>query len=226
MGLDIFLFHESKQEHQDLDDSSSSGQTNHIIFPSEKHHGREVGYIRSNYNKWGFGIVLCERTGRTLEWIFSISEPHNYKDRVKIDWTATRQRAQQALEDFQAYLNKMGPYDIIDLFYQPYSTSDEIDSLQKATQFFCAERDRHEAETPEHRSNDYYRGKGEYSWGGLELVATIEGQRNGVPGRYGVIRLQKPRYQYVLDQLEVIIEMCDWIESQPCPDSYFLVWSP
>jgi hypothetical protein len=216
---------------------SADDERETIELPSAKYpdHYFKVGYWRSSYNEGGINNVMRKLIGTDL---YDIVQPPEDTYEFQPDWIATKKRATSALGQLKTYLAKLGNYNITKIEQNMFMGEDRYPHDSKAAlEAFIKVRDTHQ----EHADNGndpfswFSNGVGEYFLKPpMQLVAAIPGfdehySGKTVPVTYLIYKPDDSEdnegYHWYAKALEIVIETCDYVLTQPDKEKYYLSWS-
>lgn len=199
-------------------------------------HYFKVGYCRSSYNNGGINHVLYNAIGENLYTIF-FGEDDNNDYLVKPDWAAVRQRALSAHESYSNFLNKTGDIRVMDIHNNVFVNRSELPTSPKAVMdIFVKQQTQHDeyfaqnADTDwKKRDLDWYSNRdGEFFLGkGIEILAAIPGINSTFKcdSVYLIYREKRTDKNWYLTALDILVETCDYVLSQPDSQKYCVRWS-
>ena len=205
-----------------LDEYGSSKSCSKIELPSVKHpkHYFKIGYLRSSYNESGINNYLRRLGLPDLGEIFGYDEEYEFTP----DWVAVKERASEVL----ARLNeKDTSFDIFEVSANPFGSSKELPSTpEQVRQLFLDEKTRQ----GDGGFESYQNGIGTFSKKGYKVLGFVPGWREFLSRKLPCVYVV---YQSETDEdgdfysqaLEIVIENCEYVLSQPDPQHYYLHWS-
>lgn len=186
----------------------------------------KVGYFRSSYNSGGFNTV-CEVMLRNqgLYSIFGLEyDQHEYE--VLPDWSASRPRAIQMIDDLKA---KRGTRDNVFVFKSgpnPFENPEELrarcSNRDQAMQIY---REAAELWDRSRRMNDYSSKKGDFFRDGIQVVALVAGVNLNKPCVYVIAKSSEEALQHYINSAEVVLETIDYVLATGEPEKHRLIWS-
>lgn len=202
---------------------------NSAVYPE---HMFKIGYLRSSYNDSGVNRILRDRIGKDLAYIFGQSGEYI----VTPDWPACLRRAREVRDEFASYVDTRGAYMV--LFEAPNIFASR-DKLPTSAGDVLARFFKHIAEDPRRANGEgpftsYACGGASYFFGAdtLDVVAAFPGLGEfDQVGVYLVLKVKptpddggKP-FGWYRRATEIVVEMCEWVLSQPDPERHILHWS-
>lgn len=175
----------------------------------------KLDYLRSSYNRSGLNSCL-ERLGvPTLYEIFAAKDDASSVD---VDWNASKQRAEDALVQYRAVADGLDIEEVRHGLFEP-SKFNEGELLELARKELL--------EKPDDGFGAWENKHGTFIPEGMKLVAFMEGKPGFLgSGIYLVTKRDlTPETDWTAQALEIVIEMCDWVLSQPNSQSHYFHWS-
>jgi hypothetical protein len=193
-----------------------------IENPSAKYpdHYFKVGYFRSSYNASGIDHILRDRIGVDLSDIMGAGDDYVFQP----DWTASRDRATQALADFRAYIAANGAYRVMRV---EKMGGGGPKSEQDALALFLKEASRY-GDTAPHPDFDWYGNRnGEFGLTPLKVRGVMQGDGYFGPATYIVYESDTDDFDFYTQALEIVIETCDYVLALPEDEraKHYLHWS-
>ena len=193
-------------------------------------HMFKIGYLRSSYNGGGIENVLSTSTAKDLHWIFENEDAREYI--LRPDWGRALKRATEARDALALHVKEHGSFGItraVGNMFDPGAgpTDDEsamaIFREKRATHI---EREKNNPSQPGWDMSAFGCREGEF-WLGepLKVHALIPGTKNLLGKRactYAVFEKDMTWYQQAL---QIVVEMCEWVISQPDAQKHYLHWS-
>lgn len=214
------------------------------VYPD---HYFKIGYLRSSYNESGINNVLRKRIGKTLHDIFPSAKEDDGDYYRRVDWPAALVRAREVRDEFATFIAKHGAFNIREETHNPFIPAKDLPSDEKAAlELFLREHAKWKEREGKPDMWDkgkpctgsaYSSGLGEFRFGDAveELVAVMPGASEGWASKgklrpvfYIVTQPRKdaePWHPWYSHALEITVEMCEWVLSQPDPERYILHWS-
>lgn len=182
-------------------------------------HYFKVGYFRSSYNASGINRILAAKIDTSLDEIMGASDEYCFQPK----WQECKVRAQAALDKLRV-ANKEFPYRAMEIHADQLGpgrtpVTDEASALE----VFREQKSRRPVEERDDFAN-YSSGIGEFFFGEPPVFrAFIPGQRFNTRVVWGVY--EEKGAEWYEHALEIVIETCDYVLSQPDVDKYWLHWS-
>jgi hypothetical protein len=201
-----------------------------IDLPSKKHPNFKIGYIRSSYNSAGTNSFLQQMIGADLYWIFNRKKDEEYA--FVPNWKESKKRCEAALKRLNKVIEDVGGCRIFDVF-PPIHKGPKNDA--EALEIYKKELAQHRKNRPDKGPfafDCYSNGSGVFAMGGdgIKLRGIIHGTKTDIlsgkeyQSEY-IIYESDDKFEWYVHQLEVIIEMCEWVLEQEDPKRYALHWS-
>ena len=215
-----------------LDEDGNDPAKQKIEIDSAKYpdHYFKVGYFRSSYNDGGLNRVLGNMVGEDLYSIFGRGNNDDYSFQPK--WETVKLNALNTIKKFDEFVETNdGSYRVSEFGYNEFSGSPNsfpVDNERKALDVFLDELKKDKKRT--HDDSRWYENiHGSFFFGKpKEVVAIISGVKKRIfvdeklPCSYVVWKDDVSWYRWAL---EIVVETCDYVLSQPDQDKYYLHWS-
>ena len=198
----------------DEDGEDSINKTN-IEIPSKKYpeHYFQIGYFRSSYNESGINRILSNSIGITLYDLF----PHNDEDYdFQPNWSQSLLLVKKAHDQFSNFLKKNGHTSVFTI--NDYQLPKQKIDAQEAMKIFCEEFHKGERSfgSFSNHHGDFFLDKPLL----VRALIPAGGDSTGVHVIYDGEDLS-----FYIQALEIIMETCEYVLSQPDPEKYYLHWS-
>ena len=206
------LYHLEVKEMTGLLDADEHIKRRTIEIPSKKYpeHYFKIGYFRSSYNGSGINYVLRDLGLLGLYEIFGVSNEHD----TSPDWFQSRERAKETLKAFREM-------EEIPCSFFVHSIGDKNpSSTEEAIEVFKSMQATHKDSFA-----GFSNSKGEFYFRGLKVYAMIPGNQYNQEGVFFITKLEDDSKAYYEQALEIIIETCDYVLSQPNSNYYTMIWS-
>jgi len=213
--------------------------------PSKIHpdHMFTVGYFRSSYNSGGMNSVFRDLGVPDLYDIFG---KDNDEYMFTPDWEASKERARLAIEQLKKLAESdFGKYRAMEMdvnisWLKGLTESDTkrgdenprkpAYSKQEAMQEFVKQLENHKGDDGKPSGfSSYSTGTGDYFLEGIKVFGFVKGTSKHfmggeIPTIYAIAE-NKEAYQWYIEALEVVEEVCDYVLAQDDPENYFFHWS-
>lgn len=212
-----------------LEDSHHS-----IEEPSDKYpeHMFKIGYWRSSYNDGGFNTVCGNLFGKTLYDIFEEVSVNEFYFRP--DWEKALEAAKSFLAEFQARVEEVGDYKVMEIFYNEFKdfSKEEVVNQQTALEAFLEEMERREDTV---LGAGWQSRKGRFYPKGISVFGVVEGKASATMhgNKHAQYVVYKPTfedenegtYDWYVKATEIVIETIEYVLAQDDPSQYVLGWS-
>jgi len=194
-----------------------------IELSSEKYpdHLFKIGYFRSSYNSGGINHILRNLgEGNDLHWVFG-RDDDGYV--FAPNWEQAKERAKELIE----LLSSNEAYYVARESWNIFSGPPDVKSEKEALDIFKEEL------TKSSGLGSYSNGKGTFFMEKpLPVYGIVLGQEEmlsrSIPCVYLIHKAEDEEgegYSFYVQALEIVIETCDYVLSQPDPEKYYLHWS-
>jgi len=193
-----------------------------IEIDSEIHpkHMFKIGYLRSSYNAGGINHILTDRIGTDLYGIFQPGDEYV----VRVNWEAALRKAQETLSGFKRYISQHGTYEVLKT--NGLMENADVKCNADALAAFLKEKGRDKDKGSAFRDGWYCNKVGDFMMGKQpRLHAMILGIDYGKPATYVIVSQDDKTFEWYVEALEVVVEMCRWVLKQGDSTSYILHWS-
>jgi hypothetical protein len=190
-------------------DEWGEGPSEKISIDSSKYpdHYFKVGYFRSSYNQAGINSVLRSQGLPELADIFNPDDEYY----VKPEWKA-------ALESSRSLLEKIKSAPGANFGVHRDMPLNRVKSEKEALDLFLKEKGREVG-----GEGSYSTAAGDFFLGGIKVYAIIPGTSPlGSPCSFIITDGDMDWY---IQAVEIVIETCEYVLSQPDPEKYILHWS-
>jgi len=223
-----------KELHEESDKIEADMKINEleteIQLKSKKHPDFELNYIRSSYNSGGTNHVLGDAIGKDLYWIFNRKRESEYE--FSPNWKESKKRCEQALKEFKKVIEKTGGCYAMDVESHGFlSDAGPNDVLETYSKHLIREGTRINKNTAA-GFGAYSCKEGQFFLNKpLRVRAIIPGKGLGLTDKGGfsnrdtmyLVVENESKFDWYIEQLEVISEMCDWVLEQK--GDFVLHWS-
>lgn len=191
-----------------------------IELPSEKYpeHMFKIGYLRSSYNDGGINRVLREMLGVDLASIFA-TDGNTYK--FTPDWSESAARARAMLVEFDKTIAINGFHRVMTHSHNPFISThalpkDEAAALKIFNEVNTKSKGSFGCKDGEFFLTDQ-----------LKVKALIPGTTDRVGTGQCAYVVYEADHTWYRQAIEIIIEMCEWVLSQPADPAveWVLHWS-
>jgi hypothetical protein len=187
----------------------------------------KVGYLRSSYNDGGINHVLRNTIGKDLYHVFFGDEKQNAYV-IKPDWPTCLRRAIEVRDGLARHVEENGAYFVQDAEIVT-AYADRPHGEQEALAAFMKKK-RERASAPAGSFDSFSCREGEFHLGDpLRVAALIPGTKrhwsgNDVPCLF-VVYHAEDGLKWYRQATEIVVEMIEWVMSQPNPSQFCLHWS-
>lgn len=201
-------------DRKDLSSLPSVKYPDHNLF--------KLGYWRSSYNGSGIDSVLRNSIGVDLYSIVSGSgrEDDGYYKRP--DWNRAMERAKEILSLYRSHVEENGFYRVTEMSPNHFAQGKDLVSDESAAlkRFL-------ETKKEEHSFGSFSKLGGHYFFDSPLKVRGVFFGKNmfGNIAAYLVYETEENLDDWYLQALEIVVETCEYVISQPDPQNYFLGWS-
>lgn len=232
-----------------LKGGESPGKEDIRLGPTNQPNGHlfKIGYFRSSYNEGGYNSVCRRLFGHSgLYEVFAESESGKYD--LQVDWVAAKERAALQVVQWSEFLqNGEQLFDVLSVDAEPmFGRRENINSPNGALEAFCVQLERRnellrtflesnpgateESHPYAYPCGEYTNAVGQFYLGEpLKVYGIIPGVRERfgaeVPVTNVIYGVDRESYRWYLQSIEIVLETCNYVLSQPDPERHWLRWS-
>jgi len=207
------------------------GTTEKIEIPSAKHpeHYFKVGYLRSSYNDSGINNILRNLLGKDkdLHSIFDVTREDYH---VRPDWQTAKDKALALLVEFNRHVEENGFMCVMDVTHNAFIDPRQTPGSEKEALDIFARLRREQMGRRDGEGGNFSNRDGHFffSGDGFKVRALLPGRYKSFAGeQLATYVVYEGEADWYRQALEITIEMCDWVLSQPADPAveYVLHWS-
>ena len=185
----------------------------------------KVGYLRSSYNSAGFNQVMGKMGLPDLYYIFDVEDNHEYY--VNVNWEESLARAIALLVDYDnALVDDDGyTYDVIKVRNTPLRNEKPLPkSDEEAIKFYKETMKGHTRQGSFENAYGFFSNTDDWQLVGAFPGLGVFGDNDKVT--YLITRSkQDAKDDWYRQMIEIVIENCEYVLTQPDSEKFMLGWS-